>query len=109
MSNEIRRYDSQERDYWLLSDGSKAANKYVLGDNSGRSISLRKGHGLKKVLNLDISDDNAVHLVHVGIATSLILLKSKDSGKKVLGGFLGLALFGLYQAGRQDDDELLIY
>lgn len=109
MSKKIKRYDNGERDYGLLSDASQSANR-LLGDDSGRSISLRTGHGLKRALNSNISDDNAVHIAHAGmVASGVLVFKSKNDGGKLLGFALILFLFFCYQAGKQEDDELLIY
>jgi len=99
MRKKTKRYDNGEKNYGLPSDMSRAANKF-LGDDSGRSISLRTAHGLKKSLDLNISDDAAVNLTHAGMLATGLLMASKNSalrtgGLCLLGGFVAL-----YQNGK---------
>jgi hypothetical protein len=93
-------YLKSERDYGVLSDVSKTLN-HVLGDRSGRSISLRTAHGLKQSLGLEnMHEDTAEDIVHAGMLATLALLKSDNDGANACGLFLLLGLVACYQSSK---------
>lgn len=89
----------KHRDYGALSDLSKSAN-YLLGDKSGRSISMRTAHGFKRTFAPNISDNAAEDIVHVGMIASGRLLCSENDNAKLGGGLLLLLLIANYHAGK---------
>lgn len=102
----VIKYDGGTRDYGILSDASKSANR-LLGDTSGRSISMRTAHGFKKTFQADISDNTAEDIVHFGMAATVGLLSSESEGARAGGILLGLGLLFMYQNGQEK--ELKIY
>lgn len=70
------------------------------GDESGRSISRRIGHGFKDVTSLNISDQTAEDIVHVGMLASTAGIFSKNPKAQIAGAIGATALFLLYHAGR---------
>ncbi len=89
------------RNYGALTDLSKAANE-LLGDKSGRTVSMRTAHGFKNVFNLndEMTDNTAEDIVHAGMLASVALLSSKNDGAKIGGLFLALSLAACYQNGK---------
>jgi len=92
-------FTEKHRDYGVLSDLSKSTN-YLLGDKSGRSVSMRTAHGLKNTLAPNISDNAAEDIVHIGMIASGGLVFCKNDNAKLLGCLLLLLLILSYQAGR---------
>ena len=89
---------SYNRDYGFLTEISEDLN-YFFGDTSGKTISLRTSHGLKKTFNLNISDAYAEDLIHAGMITTAYNLFNKN-GNRVVGFLSIIALFALYQNGQ---------
>ena len=88
-----------ERDYGILSEVSKAINN-TLGDETGRSVSMRTAQGFKKSFNLnDMHEDTAEDIVHLGMVATLALAKSKNDNAKLLGLLLGIGLTVCYWNG----------
>jgi hypothetical protein len=89
-----------KRNYGVLTDASKDLNR-SLGDKSGRTVSMRTAHGLKKSFNLNkMSDDTAEDIVHGAMIATTALLNSKDSGDKAIDAFMTFALMTFYQDGK---------
>lgn len=93
-------YHPPKTNYGAFTDFSRALND-MLGDKSGRSVSHRTAQGFKNLFNAtDIDEENAEHIVHVGMVTAGALLHSKDEGAKTTGALLSFALFLCYQVGK---------
>lgn len=92
-------YPEKAIDYGILSDASRTLNS-LLGDTSGRTVSRRTAQGFKDSFDLNISDNDAEHIVHGGMVTSALLLRSESQGARILGGFLALGLGVCYQNGK---------
>ena len=89
-----------EQSYGVLTDISRNLNA-AFGDTTGRTISRRTAHGLKRSLNLHhIDNDSAELIVHSGLVATGALLKSKSETSQGIGILLGAALWGLYQEGK---------
>jgi len=89
-----------KRNYGVLTDTSKTINE-ILGDRSGRTVSMRTAQGFKKTIKLsEMSDNTAEDIVHTGMVASGALLISKNPKAKVAGLFLLLGLISFYQYGR---------
>jgi hypothetical protein len=87
---------NNERNLGLLTDVSRAANS-LLGDNTGRTISLRTAQGFKNTFNLhNLSDDEAMDIVHLAMLGGGLMLNSKNPNAKLFGSLLGLGLVALY-------------
>lgn len=86
--------------YGILTEISKELNKAV-GDHSGRTLSRRTAHGLRKSFDLrNVSDEEAEAIAHTAMIASGICLSSKDSETKLFGSLLTIALVVLYQNGK---------
>ena len=98
----IIKMKSQNRlNYGALTDFSKALNDMV-GDKTGRTVSHRTASGLKKIFKVEeMSNDDAEHIVHAGMAAAGILVSSKDENLMATGALLGLGLFICYQEGKR--------
>lgn len=89
-----------ERNYGVLTDVSKVGNE-ILGDTSGRSISMRTAHGMKRMFNQHLmSDNDAEDLTHAIMATTGFLLASKKENLKVAGVFLLFGILAMYFNGK---------
>lgn len=89
------------RNYGLLTDVSKDLN-ILLGDSSGRTVSLRTAHGLKKSFdNSSMPDAMAEDIVHGGMILSARLLFSKNKNSVLVGLIIVLGLILLYKKGIQ--------
>lgn len=89
------------RNYGVLTDASKGINK-ILGDTSGRTVSMRTAHGFKAATGLsNMHDDTAEDIVHGGMLLCFALFTSKN--KNALGfailAFIILVFF--YQSGKE--------
>lgn len=90
---------NNEINYGALTEVSRELNK-ILGDKSGKTISRRTTHGFKKLFKLtdmDISDENAEHIVHGIMIATIIALNNK--GTRVTGMLMLVGLFLFYHAG----------
>lgn len=77
---------------------SRGLNCKVFGDCSERTVSQRTAIGFKRLLGLSMSDQNAVHIVHVAMLGSAYLIFNKE--KQSVGGVgLVLLLTVAYQIG----------
>lgn len=86
--------------YGAFTDFSKALNQ-VLGDRSGRTISIRAAHGFIKLFKAQqMNAQEAEFLVHSGMVAAGTLLKSKDERAQLTGFGLSFALFLCYHAGK---------
>lgn len=83
----------------FVGDNSRFINALV-GDKTGRTISLRTGQGVKKSLNLNISDREAVDITHTAMLAGGLLLCSKNTTTKNIGLGIGATLFLAYHAGK---------
>lgn len=73
----------------------------TLGDTTGRTVSMRTAHGLKRLLNLnEMSDNVAEGIVHVGMVAIPPLMVSKNADNKLMGIILSIWLIGCYQNGK---------
>lgn len=89
-----------KRNYGILTDFSKELNS-ALGDKTGRTVSRRTAHGIKRGFNLhDMHDNDAEDIAHGAMITTAALLASKNDGAKVCGALLLLGLVACYQNGR---------
>jgi len=88
--------------YGVVTIISKELNS-ILGDKSGRSISMRTSHGFKNSLKLRNIHDNDVELiVHVGILAMATLLTQKRERAKGFGAALLLGLILCYWKGKDN-------
>jgi hypothetical protein len=102
MKEVIPFYLKSQTEYPGLTDVSKAMNE-LLGDTTGRTVSRRTAHGFRRVFNTpDMHEDKAEGIVHGGMITTVVLLKSKDEGAKLLGLLLLLGLGALYLEGKEE-------
>jgi hypothetical protein len=86
--------------YGILTDISKDLNQY-LGDNSGRTVSMRAAHGFKNFFNAkSMDDESAEFIVHGGMIAAGKLLNSKKETDRSNGLLLSIALLVFYQAGK---------
>lgn len=85
------------RNYGVGTEISKGINE-ALGDTSGRTVSRRTAHGLKKILDQpEMHDDVAEDIVHGGIIGALlILLTGGQRRSNVMLGLLVILLIGLF-------------
>lgn len=89
----------QRPNYGALTDFSKALNN-LLGDQTGRTISYRTAQGFRKVFNAtQLNEEDAEHIIHIGMVTAGTLIRSKDESQQTTGFLLSLTLFICYQAG----------
>jgi hypothetical protein len=86
-------------DYGVLTEASKDLNSFF-GDSSGRTVSRRTAHGLKKGLDLDIDDNSVELIVHSGMVASGALLKSEDDTANGIGLLLLAGLVACYLNGK---------
>ena len=86
-------------DYGILTDWSKTGNK-ILGDETGRTISRRTGHGFKKLLAPEIDDKTAEDIVHLLMFSTLILFLMKNKKTFTFGMILLIVLIIFYQIGK---------
>lgn len=90
---------TEKRSYGTLTDVSKFLNE-ALGDETGRSVSMRTAQGFKALFKLpEMNDEDAEDIVHASMLGAGLLLNSKDDGVKITGAVLSFALLFCYQAG----------
>jgi hypothetical protein len=91
MQNNYLELNGGTRDYGLLTDISKSVNQ-LLGDTSGRTVSMRTAQGFKCAFGVNVSDDRAEDIVHLGMIASVSLLRSEKEGSRTSGFLLALGL-----------------
>ena len=94
--------EKETRNYGPLTDVSKATNQ-LLGDSTGRTVSMRTAQGFKKSLNLNISDNDSediAHLLMIASVISLIYASKNSDGAKVIGLILLIGLIFFYLEGK---------
>ena len=99
MQKRIIHLPVKKTDYGAFSEASRSLNAF-LGDQTGRTVSRRTTHGFISSFDLDMSENNAEHVVHGAMVASITLLSSKSTGSKIAGGLLALGLAALYQEGQ---------
>lgn len=88
-----------DRNYGLLTEASKDLN-VLLGDSTGRTVSMRTAHGLKSTLNSpSMSEATAEDIVHGGMILSAGMLLSKNKNSLLTGILIVLGLILLYKKG----------
>lgn len=92
------------RNFGVGTEISKGINE-ALGDTSGRTVSRRTAHGLKKILDKpEMHDDVAEDIVHGGMIGALLILLSGGQRRNnfMLGllVFLLIVLFIFYHIGK---------
>lgn len=91
----------RKTNYGLFTDVSKSLNMFF-GDTSGRTVSMRTAHGFKNIFNCQqMDDDDAEHIVHAGMGTAYLLLKSKNENEHASGIILSIILLCCYQSGNK--------
>lgn len=89
-----------ERNFGVFTDMSKGLN-WLLGDSTGRTISLRTAHGIKNSFGLTImSDLRAEKIAHGLMIASFAGLASQAYWKKTLGVTGVVILIIFYQMGK---------
>jgi hypothetical protein len=92
---------SIQTNYGPLTGLSKGLNK-MLGDTSGRTVSMRTALGMKKLLKgNNMSNAEAEFIVHGGMAATYGLLKSSSDNAKIIGALVGFGLFICYLEGNK--------
>jgi 3-methyladenine DNA glycosylase Tag len=87
--------------YPAVTELSKAINE-LLGDRTGRTVSMRTAQGLKRTFGAtEMHEDTAEDIVHVGMVASAALLNSKNDAAKAGGVLLLLGLAWMYQEGKE--------
>ncbi len=96
MNNQL----STKANYGIITDVSKSLNQF-LGDETGRTVSVRTAHGFKNVFNCpEMDEDAAEFIVHTGMAAAYSLLKSEKDSENGAGLMLSLGLLLCYQSGK---------
>ncbi len=97
----MNKLESKRRNYGVLTDLSKSAN-VVLGDKSGRTVSMRTANGLQRTVNTGMSENLAEDIAHIGMVASGVLLFSKNKQSRMSGLISLFFLFVCYQAGKDN-------